>query len=283
MPKGARGRRGRGPSLSIQQINCPVCQVSVDTGQVILCNTCNTWYHFPCVDVSDRDSCVLNEDECYSCPRCRRRANGLETQEDENNHVTETGIESSQDIRSDDRFDLTPFLDPIIPGPSVDIPEDLDGWSSIDGWGVWDCASTITSPLEEVPTVFRNSWSNALSAVLRKVQQAGSEEETTRALKWLLALPKLLLREPKRGGRKGQGTGELSARFEAVRTENWGLLLVFLKKDEESERKRRDNRGTADVPRNPLQEKARTRKTVLSLISRGQVGKARRRIISHGK
>ena len=80
---------------------------------------------------------------------------------------TETGIESSQDI-SDDRFDLTPFLDPIIPGPSLDIPEDLDGWSSIDGWGVWDCASTITSPLEEVLGVFRNLWSNALSAVLRK-------------------------------------------------------------------------------------------------------------------
>ena len=88
--------------------------------------------------------------------------------------------------------------------------------------------------------------------MLRKVQQAGSEEEITRALKWFLALPKLLLREPKRGGRKGQGTGELSARFEAVRTENWGQLLVFLKKDEELERKRRNNRGTAEIPSNPL-------------------------------
>ena len=84
-----------------------------------------------------------------SCPRCLRRGNGLETQEDLSNNVTEnnkvnteTGIESSQDI-SDDRFDLTPFLDPIIPGPSLDIPEDLDGWSSIDGSGVSDCASTI--------------------------------------------------------------------------------------------------------------------------------------------
>ena len=286
MPKG-RGRRGRGTNPSAQEINCPVCQVSVNVGQVILCDTCNTWYHLPCVEVSHSDSCVLNRDECYSCPRCRRRANNIDIEEDlsatvNNNINTETGIESSQDIRSDDRFDLTPFLDPVIPGPSLDIPEDLDGWSSIDGWGVWDCASTITSPLEEVPGVFRNSWSNALSAVLRKVQQAGSQEETTRALKWLLAIPKLLLREPRRGGRKGQGTGELSARFEAVRTENWGLLLVFLKKDEECERKRRHNRGTADIPSNPLQEKAKTRKTVLSLISRGHVGKARRRIISHG-
>ena len=99
----------------------------------------------------------------------------------------------------------------------------------IDSLGAWECATTITAPLEEVPGAFRNGWSVALLTVLRKIQQAGSDEELIRALKWFLALPKLLLREPKRGGRKGQGTGELSARFEAIRTDNWGKLLVFLK------------------------------------------------------
>ena len=226
MPKGARGRRGRGANLSVQQINCRVCQVSVNTGQVILCDTCNTWFHLPCVDVSDRDSCVLNPDECYSCPQCRRRANNIDTTD----HVNDN-TESSQDIRSDDRFDLTPFVDPIIPGPcqESDIVEDADGWNMIDSLGAWECAATITAPLEEVPGAFRNGWSVALLTVLRKIQQAGSDEELIRALKWFLALPKLLLREPKRGGRKGQGTGELSARFEAIRTDNWGKLLVFLK------------------------------------------------------
>ena len=138
MPRGGPGRRERGTNLSVQQINCPVCQVSVNVGRVILCDMCNTWYHLPCVGVSHTDSCVLNQDECYSCPRCRRRANNIDIEEDlsatvNNNINTETGIESSQDIRSDDRFDLTPFHDPVIPGPSLDIPEDLDGWSSIDG------------------------------------------------------------------------------------------------------------------------------------------------------
>ena len=183
---------------------------------------------------------------------------------------------------AEDKFNLTPFLDLTVPGPSsVPPPQDESGWSSINKWGVWDCASTSMLPLEEVPGAFRNAWSDAVATVLRRLQQAGEGEELTRAIKWFLALPKLLLREPKRGGRKGQGTGELAARFESVREGNWGLLLTLFQRDFDLET-RRKSRSSRETTEDPIKTKARLRKTALSLISRGQVGRARRRIISHG-
>ena len=43
----------------------------------------------------------------------------------------------SQIRRGNDRLDLTPFLDPTVPGPlSVPPPLDESGWNSIDKWGV---------------------------------------------------------------------------------------------------------------------------------------------------
>ena len=74
MPKtrsGGRRRKGGGV--------CPACRNTRD-GEMICCETCptETWYHYVCVDVSETDSCVLNPEECYSCPNCRLSANGLE-------------------------------------------------------------------------------------------------------------------------------------------------------------------------------------------------------------
>ena len=283
-------RRRRGGKQAEPEL-CDVCKVSVKgRPNVICCDTCQKWYHFACVDVHSTDSYVIDPEECFSCPRCRRVANGLENNVTERNDIdivtenvqeTQQSQQETEQETSNNLFDLIPFIDPIVPGPLTDINEDADGWGSIDTFGAWECASSKMIPLEEVPGPFRNAWSNALSTVLRRIQQAGGDEEITRALKWFLALPKLLLRAPKRGGKKGQGTGELAARFEAVRIGNWGLLLQFLKKDEETYLRRQANRST-ETPLNSIEEKAKLRKVALTLISKGQVGRARRRIVSHG-
>ena len=153
----------------------------------------------------------------------------------------------------------------------------------IDRLGGWDCASSIILPMEEVPGPYRKAWSTAFSTVIRRILQARTEEELTRGLKWLLAVAKLLLREPRRGG-KGKGTGEVASRFTAVREGNWGHLIQLLQRDEEAERRRRlarRRRGRREVV-DPTEEKAKKRKTVLAKTSRGQVGQARRLAISSG-
>ena len=183
------------------------------------------------------------------------------------------------------RIDLTPFVDPPVPGP-LQVPPlvDVGGWGQIDTWGVWDCVLSSTRPLEEVPAAYRKAWSSAFSEVLLRVNQAvaaGTPDQVTRSLKWLLALPKLLLREPKRAGQRGQGSGELAQRFEAVREGSWGSLLLPLRQEEERERRRRGRRGGRQEA-GPGHTEAQLRKTVLSMVARGQVGRARRRVTSHG-
>ena len=123
--------------------------------------------------------------------------------------------------------------------------------------------------------------------MLRRVNAAltnGDQTEIDRSMKWLLALPKLLLRQPRRGGERGQGSGELAARFEAVRQSSWGTLLPLLHRDEVAEKKRRDRKKQQVVREemDPAEAEARLRKTVLSLVRRGQVGRARRRVGSYG-
>ena len=106
--------------------------------------------------------------------------------------------------------------------------------------------------------------------------------ETDRFMKWYFALPKLLLRETRRGG-KGKGNAEVAARFAAVREDNWGELLQLLARDEEAERRRRAANGRRRrVEGDPDEEKAKLSKTVLCKISRGQVGQARRLAVSPG-
>ena len=106
-------------------------------------------------------------------------------------------------------------------------------------------------PLEEISQAYRKAFSSALATVLRRIEQADSEVSERRALKWFLVLPKLLLREPRRGGRRGKGSGEVRTRFERT------------------------------VP-DPVKEKAARIKTVCALIDQGKVGMARRRVTSHG-
>ena len=83
-----------------------------------------------------------------------------------------------------ERVSLLPYIDPPLPTGLPGLPiVDADGWASIDSWGAWDCAVTHNLPMEEVPGQFRNAFSAALSSVIRRVNQAGSPDAQTRALK----------------------------------------------------------------------------------------------------
>ena len=88
----------------------------------------------------------------------------------------------SQIRRGDDRLDLTPFLDPTVPGPSASGRKWLELHQQVRRVGL-QCASTSMLPLEEVPRAFRNTWSNAVATVLWQLQQAGEGEELTRGIK----------------------------------------------------------------------------------------------------
>ena len=141
--------------------------------------------------------------------------------------------------------------------------------------------------MEDVPAPLRKPWSAALAKVLGKVVSALSADDQAdldRSLKWLLALPKLLLRQPRRGGEKGQGAGEVAARFEAVQQASWGSLLPLLLRDESAAQRRRERKElqAGKAQPDPAETEARLRKSVLYLVRCGQVGKARRRVASFG-
>ena len=94
-------------------------------------------------------------------------------------------------------------------------------------------------------------------------------------MKWFLALPKLLLRGTRRGGQNGRGSKDFAVRFEAVRENRWGFLLTHFTNDEDYERRRRLRRqGQNRKSEDPSISKARLRKTVLGLASRGHTGRA---------
>ena len=65
----------------------------------------------------------------------------------------------------------------------------------------------------------------------------------------------------------------------------WALAMAYKRQDQDEDiARRRHNRRNVGVLReeDPAVIKAKLRKTVLGLISRGQTGRARQRILSHG-
>ena len=101
-----------------------------------------------------------------------------------------------------------------------------------------------------------------------KVEQAGDNQALlARSLKWLLALGKLLLREPRRGYRKGKRTKKLSGRFEALREGNCGTLLSLCRRDEEIESRRREaKKHEVKEAQDPAIAQGQLRKTMKCLL-----------------
>ena len=190
------------------------------------------------------------------------------------------GVDEAQPALGE-REDLGPWLDPHVPGPLLGpLLLDGDGWNQIDHLGMWECGLSTFRHLEEVPLRYREKWAKVMSTILRRLQQATSEEEEARALKWFLIAPQAFLREPKRGGKKGQIFSALNTRFDCVVRGDFGSILQLLESDKLAARHNRGRvrRGADD----DTTARAKLRKTILSLLKRGQIGRAVRRICSHG-
>ena len=184
--------------------------------------------------------------------------------------------------QGDGRVLLHPYLQPHVPGPSPDPAVDGRGWSSIDSLGALESLLCQFGMLAEVPFQFEAGWRKAWETALLSWEQAETELEETRALKWMMFLPQALLRRPRRGGRKGRQA--VAARFTALSDDNWGKIVEMWKEDiqYDHERELRRERRGRQQPDQEQKEKERLRREVLSLIKEGQVGRAMSRVTSFG-
>ena len=81
------------------------------------------------------------------------------------------------------------------------------GWDAIDNFAV-DVATRASFPMmDAVPMALQPAWRQAFAFVLDRIKGADSEAAHTRALKWLLCLPAMLLRRASRGGGEGKVGG----------------------------------------------------------------------------
>ena len=83
--------------------------------------------------------------------------------------------------------------------------------------------------MEEVPHQHKHMWAWAWCTVLERFQNARSEEETTRSLKWFLFLSQALLRTPREGGEAGRGF--VAKRFNCLAERKWGELVKLWEDD----------------------------------------------------
>ena len=67
--------------------------------------------------------------------------------------------------------------------------------------------------MEDITECLKVKWGRTTAEVLQNIDEATSDAELTRALKWWLLLPQSLLQQAKRSGYKGQGAAQVRARF----------------------------------------------------------------------
>ena len=56
-----------------------------------------------------------------------------------------------------DKIDLTPRVNPTVPGPLAQVKQDDEGWGEIDKLGAWDCSLSSFSAIEEIPAQHREA------------------------------------------------------------------------------------------------------------------------------
>ena len=190
-------------------------------------------------------------------------------------HVRPQSI-GAQLVRWGELQDISAWIHPVFPEV---IETDSEDWDAIDGIGVWDCSSTIFQTVDSIPALFIEKWAAFKILIIRKVVQASSEADETRALKWFLISAQVALRKSTRGGKKQRGIGEMAARFDLIHKESWGELLEVWKEDKRKlELKRARRRAGA----NPEMEKIQLRESAMNLLMKGNVGKAAKRLTSNG-
>ena len=133
----------------------------------------------------------------------------------------------------------------------------------------------MTSFLTEFPMLTKISdqhqcaFMNIYSEVLRIWKDANSEEETTRALKWLGCLSQCLQRKsPSRRGKGGRN--EIARRYNCAIEKDWNLLVILWEKDCE----RRQRKQVSREGRDKGLSDEKLRKEVLGMMSAGQISRA---------
>ena len=155
-----------------------------------------------------------------------------------------------------------------------------DSFSQVDRLSAWDCTLSIFTPMGDVPQLLKVKWGRVVAEALRRLEEATSEAELTRALQWWQLLPQAFLRQSKRGGQKGQGAAQIAARFQAALEGDWGRVIDQLEADKVAEEGRQEARRLRGGHGPETEEKKR--EVVMGKVTRGQVGKAAARIVSPG-
>jgi len=102
------------------------------------------------------------------------------------------------------------------------------GWDAIDSLTVDQCARMPMGmqTVEFIPNSLQDEWTGAWNTVYRMREEALTDEERDRALKWILWLPQGLLHASSRGGKKGaRQYREMARRFVAWRKRDMQALL----------------------------------------------------------
>ena len=119
-----------------------------------------------------------------------------------------------------------------------------------------------------------------MSRILRAILFAKDMPSLERALKWFLLAPQALLRQAKRGGQAGRNC--VGVRFNSAMEGDWGALITLLQGDLVGEQERRRRLTARGVHPNRVEEKEKSRKTALSQLSKGQIGKCASCLVSPG-
>ena len=175
---------------------------------------------------------------------------------------------------------------PISPGPVAAVFADpgvyAAQWTAIDRVGSIECAISPCTQLEHVPDDLRTDWARAQAEVLGLVLDGYAEWRATgdqllldRALKWHLALPAVLLRAKRRGGRRGDPiVTERFAAWRAGRRDD--LVTQWLVDRERSQEYRRLRSSSSSADAASVVER------VLERIDAGETSRALRLLHSHG-
>ena len=184
-------------------------------------------------------------------------------------------------VVGDERGELAPRVDPVIPGPMPLLHQDASGWSDIDQIGALQCALNPFKPMESVPEPVQSKWGKVVEITLRAILTASDEVSRDRALKWFLILPQAFLRQAKRGGQAGRSS--VAGRFNAAMNEDFGTVIRLLLADKSRlEEARRREAGRAKRQKSEEELIQSKRKVALSHLQKGEIGKAVSRLTSFG-
>ena len=167
--------------------------------------------------------------------------------------------------------------DPATSMPPV-LPDDPNcaDWAAIDAIDPWACALNAIPLMRELPAQFREGFATAFGEAIRKVLSGihnNEHEDRDRALKWVLVVPQLLLRNSRVRG-AGRALQVLTKRFEAWEHRDFRTLLQHWQRD--------CARATAAPPPTPPPGKSNDLRKVEALIADGEIAAAVRLLLSDG-